>query len=301
MTSANELTMSPQPKKDSFEETAQHTRPSLRIGDRKAAPKRGLWQRVRSLFKQPPATSTWLPAVSAEHSMPTLEPLALSYPHSEDFSFLEDEESDQNLSAIAANNPGTLILFSCLDLAFDNRPFDVPFYTARKGRALITLLFSEKTLPGETTLDRVVAGDLPMALNLSAFGEGESPILRASLMFPDKLRSPLIFESMLNLRNEDVQEFLYTVLESDEIDLLLRHESNLAATIDLSVSVPRLSELVRTQVALLGSGWSKELSPSELSTSGQAVARVYRSSDHASDGDRGVKLRRIGRAKCLLR
>lgn len=293
--------MSLQPKKSSIEGTAQHTLPSVRLGEPASGVSPSLWQRFRGLFRPRPAPSSWLPGMSAEHSMPTLEPLALNFQKSEDFSFLDDEEPAQGIAAIAANNPGTLILFSCLDLAFDNRPLDVPFYTARKGRALITLIFSEKTLPGAATLDRVASGDHPMALNLAAFIDGESPMLRATLMFPDKLRSPLMFETLLNLRDDDVQEFLRTVLDSGELDLLLRHESEPGTTIDLSASVPRLIELVRTQVAALGSGWSRELSPAELATSGQSVAHIYRSFEHVSEGDRGVKLRRMGRARCLLR
>ncbi len=292
--------MSPQPKKNRFDETPQHAWPVVRPALRPAGRKPGLWQRIRGFFRLFSAMEGRLPPATPESSMPSLEPLQLSSStRIDDFSFFEDD--DEEIAKIAASNPGTLILFSSLDTVFDQRPLDVPFYTARKGRAFISLLFSEKNLPDAEILERVVEGSHPMTLRLTAVVDGMSPILRASLVFPDNLRNPLVLETLLHLADEDVQEFLQAAADSDELDLLLRHESRPGATIDLSVSAPRLPGLVQSQVAVLARDFHRTLSPAELGPSRQVSARVYRSSQLGSERDAGVKLRRVGRAKCLLR
>ena len=256
-----------------------------------------VWQRLRGWFRLWRMTGSPPPAMPPEVSAPTWEPLQLGSSSSDDFSFFDEPEED--MAKIAANNPGTLVLFSSLNAMFEERPFDVPFYTARKGRAFIVLIFSEKALPRAATIDRVASGDHPMALDLTPILDGDSPILRASLMFPDHIRAPLMFETLLNLGDEDVQEFLQAALDSDELDLLLRHEAEPELTIELSVSAPRLGRLVHSQVTALGSGWPRDETTADSAKRKQRTARVHRTTQSGSGSD--VKLRRVGRAKCLLR
>ena len=287
------------PKKNRIEETPEHSWPLVRPAGRRAGQPLSLWQRLSGWFRGRSATESWTPLAIPENSMPTLEPLSSTFAQTDDFDFLD--YSDEDIAKLVANNHGTLVLYSSLDVIFDNRPPDVPFYTARKGRAFIALLFSERSLSSALTLERVAYGEHPMALDLKAIVDGRSPILRASFIFPDKLRSPLVFETLLNLCDEDVLEFLQAAADSDELDLLLRHESAPEATIDLSVSAPRLRGLVHSQAAALGRNWQRDLLAPELAASRQGAGSAYRSSQYGIEHAGGVRLRRAGRARCLLR
>lgn len=291
--------MSSQPKKNRLEETPQHSWPAVRPNEPPGREGAGLWQRIRHFFSLFSAMGSRLPPATPENSMPNVEPVRLPASARDDSLF--DDDDDEVMEKLAANNPGTLILFSSLNSVFCDRPFDDPLYTAGKGQALIAIYFSEKNLPHPETLERVASGGYPITLHLTAEPKWPSPVLRADLVVPDNHRLPLVFETLLDLRDEDVQDFLQAVVDSDELDLLLRHEENPETTFDLSVSAPRLPALVITQLAILANDPRRDAPPVELGAGRKTYSRVYRSSRYSLERDTGVKLRRVGPARCLLR
>lgn len=131
----------------------------------------------------------------------------------------------------------------------ENRPFDVPLYTAVNGRATICILFAASSIPDHHVIGSVVTSRSPMALQLRAFIDGPYPVVRANFLFPDNPRSPFFLESPLDVANGDFQDFCLAVLDDDRVDIVIQHELAGDLTYGVTCRAPRLAPLLQAEVA----------------------------------------------------
>jgi hypothetical protein len=136
-----------------------------------------------------------------------------------------DDDIQSTKQALAITAAGSVSVYASWSDEIEERPFDIPKYTAFHGVPTIVIYVSSRYIPDTNNLANVFGRKFTWAWRGSAFLDGPYPVLRCTLSLPDNPSDPLFLESPLNIREGEVQAFCEGALRNEQIDILVAHES----------------------------------------------------------------------------
>jgi hypothetical protein len=142
---------------------------------------------------------------------------------------------------------GVAGIFDSWEEFLEDRPVDVPFYTAPLGQAVIATLVSRASVPRAGVLAQIEQLRHPFALHTRAFLDAPYPLLRMNLLIPDNPADPLCLETSLDLRDGDAQDFIRALMIHRTADVVLAHEEDPSSVVVLPLAAARLVALLERE------------------------------------------------------
>jgi hypothetical protein len=179
-----------------------------------------------------------------------------------------------------------------------SRPFDTPRFTAVKGTPSIVIYLSANAIPSPTDLEHLLKAGPAWLWYLTAFVDGPYPILRSSLKMPDNPRDPYVFESPLDIRSGDVQDFCVAAATNESIDIILGHQMfPLREHAAVSFDAPGLRPLVRGQFERARSHLRDDATEDHFQASIELLEQTYASPAVGLDRRNAIRLSVAGEAQ----
>ena len=157
------------------------------------------------------------------------------------------------------------------------RPFDVAFFGAWKGTAAIAVSMSERSIPGSNVIEAVFERNLPFAVHAEAFLKGSMPVLRMHFGFPTADGGHFFFESPLDLRQGDVQEFCGAILADEHVDVVLRHDdmSDPGTCFMKGFKAKGFTAILRAELQKTVDGFRREIASGAFNESVKLLEQTY--------------------------
>ncbi len=113
-------------------------------------------------------------------------------------------------------------------------------------------------------------------LFVSAFLDGDYPVLRCNLSIPDNPRDPLLLETGLDLGDGDVQAFCEAAVATDRVAIVVTHEKlNEDDCREAAFSAPDLPDVVHREIERMAGRFTPNLTREHFDDAIEKMASVF--------------------------